>query len=283
MSLTVLTIVKDRTSHLEKLIEGVRSSHVRPDHLVIADMGKVKAEIDVSDLPVRHIHWPASGLPLAAARNLAASHATTDKLVFLDVDCIPSTGLLGLLDEVSNQVTGLICAPVRYLPRGFALHGQWSESSLLAQGVEHPVRRFPKHGYRIEVNRGLFWSLVFAIDRLQFEALGGFDEAYDGYGAEDTDLSFRAGKAGIPLIFAGGACAFHQYHPVIDPPLQHFADIVRNATLFRRRWDVWPMDGWLSAFQALGLIRMSARHIEVLRLPTVIEIADATRKNDAPF
>jgi N-acetylglucosaminyl-diphospho-decaprenol L-rhamnosyltransferase len=52
----------------------------------------------------------------------------------------------------------------------------------------------------------------------------------------------------------GGATAFHQYHPVEDPPLGHLDDILRNAAVFRQRWGWWPMQGWLAAFEQRGLI-----------------------------
>jgi hypothetical protein len=40
---------------------------------------------------------------------------------------------------------------------------------------------------------------------------------------------------------------------VSDPPVEHLADIVRNANRFRERWGWFPMRGWLDAFAARGL------------------------------
>jgi hypothetical protein len=57
----------------------------------------------------------------------------------------------------------------------------------------------------------------------------------------------------VELCWLGGAPAYHQYHPVQDPPVQHLHDILRNAALFHRRWGEWPMQGWLHAFAGLGL------------------------------
>jgi GT2 family glycosyltransferase len=127
----------------------------------------------------------------------------------------------------------------------------------------------------VEENAGLFWSLVFAIRSARFSALGGFDEAFTGYGAEDTDFGFRAKQAGLPLLFMGGAGAFHQHHDIFDPPVQHLADIVRNARLFYQRWKVWPMEGWLAAFKEMGLIARAGDMITLLRQPTIDEVAQA--------
>ena len=130
------------------------------------------------------------------------------------------------------------------------------------------MRAFPTTGVRGEDNPGLFWSLAFAIRRARFDALGGFDERFSGYGAEDTDFGFRAHAKDVPLLFVGGAIACHQYHTVFDPPVQHFADILRNAEQFRRIWGFWPMRGWLDAFAARGLIAVTDEELIVLRHPT---------------
>ncbi|RSU45239.1 hypothetical protein DAH51_28105 [Sphingobium yanoikuyae] len=132
--------------------------------------------------------------------------------------------------------------------------GSWEEADLLARGRAHPVRSFPARGVREERNAGLFWSLAFALRRSTFETLGGFDEGFSGYGAEDTDFGFRAAAAGHKLLFVGGAIACHQYHITYEPPVQHVADIVRNARHFHARWGRWPMEGWLADFERLGLV-----------------------------
>jgi GT2 family glycosyltransferase len=100
----------------------------------------------------------------------------------------------------------------------------------------------------------LFWSLSFAISRRAWQRVGGFDEAYVGYGAEDTDFGHRVVRAGLEHGCAGDARAYHQWHPVSSPPVEHLDDILRNASLFHARWGRWPMVGWLAAFAELGLL-----------------------------
>ena len=36
--------------------------------------------------------------------------------------------------------------------------------------------------------------------------------------------------------------------------MQHLESILRNATLFHRRWGEWPMPGWLEEFERQGLV-----------------------------
>lgn len=275
MTLSVLTIVKNRSSHLAQLIEGLRRSAVQPDELIIVDMASDPpvAAIDTS-FPIHIVRLDAPGLPLAAARNAAAQSASGDRFLFLDVDCIPMRALTGAMIECLADRDALVCAEILYLAPTEA-RGEWEEAELMLRAASHPVRLFPAEGVRQEDNAGLFWSLAFGIRREAFFELGGFDEAFTGYGAEDTDFGFRAREARLPLLFMGGAGAFHQYHDVYDPPLQHFNDIIRNAQLFRDRWNIWPMEGWLAAFETAGMIAWTGDMIISLRQPTALEIADA--------
>lgn len=279
MSISVLTIVRDRPEHLAQLVEGLRRSDVPPDELVIADMGSDPAVI-APDAPfsVRIVRVVENGLLLAAGRNAAACAAIGDYLLFLDVDCIPMRGLVAEMARQLRRKDALICAEVFYLGPTDA-RGPWSEESLTLSATTHPVRTFPARGVREEPNAGLFWSLVFGIRRTCFEDLGGFDDGYTGYGAEDTDFGFRARQAGVSLLFMGGPGAFHQHHDVLDPPLQHVEDIVRNAQRFRNRWQVWPMEGWLRAFSELGIVEWSEQSVRLVRPPDAKQLKQAMRRS----
>ena len=120
----------------------------------------------------------------------------------------------------------------------------------------HPARPIPPED---EVQRGgdhaLFWTLSFAVTAGTWRLLGGFCEDYVGYGGEDTDFGQVAARAGVELAWVGGAWAYHQHHATETPPVHHLTDILRNATLFHRRWGWWPMRGWLTAFAERGLAR----------------------------
>ena len=274
MSVSALTIVRNRRGHLHQLVEGLRRGERTPDELIVVDMSDAPVDVPSAGFPIRIDRFETEGLPLAAARNRAAAQARFDSLVFLDVDCIPLGACVRRLAEELALHDALLCADVRYLGPADA-RGPWTEGDLLARGQHHPVRAFPARGVRRETNAGLFWSLAFAIRRALFEALGGFDEGFTGYGAEDTDFGFRARDAGIDLLFVGGAIACHQYHDSHEPPVQHVADIVRNARFFRARWDRWPMEGWLAAFTDMGLVHWQDDRLDLIRLPTAVELASS--------
>jgi GT2 family glycosyltransferase len=205
--LSVLTLAKGRAGHLANLIEGLRRSDLPPDELVIVDMGGAPDELPETPFPVRRERIAGEGLPMAAARNRAASSARHDHLLFLDVDCIPAARLVAAMSETLGAHDALICPEVLYLGPEDA-RKVWREDDLIRRGAPHPVRPFPTSGLSTESNAGLFWSLAFGIRRNRFAALGGFDEAFTGYGAEDTDFGFRAKASGLPLLLMAGPGAF---------------------------------------------------------------------------
>ncbi|MEO7421924.1 MAG: galactosyltransferase-related protein [Ornithinibacter sp.] len=215
--------------------------------------------------PLRVVHVPRqdSHLPLARARNVGVSEAVAagcERLVLLDVDCIPSAGLVDryceVLGSVSTQDDGaprVLCGEVAYLP--LLPEGMKpSDPDRLGTARPHPARPvLATDAIQVEQDVTRFWSLSFAMTVPDWCTVGGFDEAYVGYGGEDTDYGQRLRSAGGQMLWVGGAGAFHQYHPVRFPPVQHLEDIVRNANLFAQRWGWWPMEGWLAEFAGAGL------------------------------
>lgn len=280
--ISVLTLVKGRHAHLTRLVEGLTRSDPPPGELVIVAMDEEPITLTPTTFPVRILTRPAATLPLAAARNLAAAAATQPNLLFLDVDCIPMQGLPATMSDLLDRHDALICPEIHYLPAG-AVQPGWTQAALLSRAVTHEARRFPSDGVTTAPHPGLFWSVAFGVRAARFASLGGFDERFTGYGAEDTDLAFRADRAGLDILLAGGPGAFHQHHPVFAPPLQHFDDILRNARLFHETWGIWPMDGWLDHFATIGLIARHGDQLTLRRKPTPTEIATARQPDHIVF
>ena len=282
-TLSALTLVRNRQAHLDRLVEGLMLSASPPDELIVVDMSDAPVRLPPLGFPVRVERLAGDALPLAAARNLAAALASGDILLFLDVDCIVSSAVCDRMQAVLAEHDAVICPEVLYLPAGAVRPGPLSEVDLSAAGRPHPVRPFPREGESPEGNPGLFWSLAFALRRSTFHRLGGFDETYVGYGAEDTDLGFRIAREGLPLLFAGGVPVFHQHHDGYNPPLQHFRALIANAKRFHAAWSIWPMDGWLRAMADLGLVDWSSDELTICRDPTPAEIAAAQKDPANPF
>jgi hypothetical protein len=102
----------------------------------------------------------------------------------------------------------------------------------------------------------LFWSLAFAVSPATHACIGGFDEGFVGYGAEDTDYGLRAARAGVGLWFVAGAWAYHQQHPPSAP--RDPGQLAANAQRFHDRWGFWPMPDVLERLTTQGVIDWSA-------------------------
>lgn len=255
----VVTITSDRDAHLHRQRMGLAAAP--PDLHVVVGMGGRPALPHVPGAPpVVLVEVPVAetGLPLAAARNAGATAAIAagaDVLVFLDVDCIPGPAMLRYYRGTAGAVLGpkILCGPVSYLPP--APPDGYPTTGLADLAPPHPARPAPSDGEVWPEQRWeLFWSLSFAVTAADWTTLGGFCEQYTGYGAEDTDFAFTAAAAGACLHWVGGATAFHQYHPPSRLSSARAAEIVRNATLFRRRHGWWPMSGWLAELDEAGLV-----------------------------
>ncbi len=278
IGVSVLTLLKGRRAHLDFLLQGLARMTPPPGELIVVDMAETPLTLPRLNFPARVESMPSAGLPLAAARNRAAKLARHGALCFLDVDCVVSRDSLAHALAALRRQDCVVAPDVRYLPAG-AMHPHWHEADLARVALPHPARHFPPLGEVREPHPGFLWSVAFLMRARSFYDLGGFDEIFRGYGAEDTDLGFRAALAGLPLIYVGGRPIFHQHHTLHWPPLPHFADIVRNSVMFYRRYEIWPMLDRLRAFEALGYIRREADQITILRYPTGPEIA-ATRQGD---
>lgn len=200
-----------------------------------------------------------SDLPVARCRNTGGDRAVesgADLIIFLDVDCMPGPDLGCRYAELPSDAVGV--GPVTYLPESA---GAPDPSELAELTDPHAARPFPEHGVRrLEADEfGMFWSLSFALHsdlwtRIRTD-FGGFDEQFTGYGAEDTDFGRRLLYRRVPVVLVAGAHAYHRWHPVSSPPVEHLQDLLRNGAHYAERWGEWPAPGWFEEFERRGLVR----------------------------
>ncbi|MDB9526752.1 glycosyltransferase family 2 protein [Oscillatoria sp. CS-180] len=279
-SLAIVVLVKNRQRHLVNLLRGVQQSTQSPTEVVVVHMNEpIQAPPDFfqGTYVGTMVHNSATALPLAAARNHGAVTAQGEHLIFLDVDCIPAPDLVkGYQTALTQRPEAIAMGGVCYLPR--SLPETWQYDDLRQWGQPHPARMYPAPDQLVPTDDyPLFWSLSFALMRSTWETIGGFDEQFQGYGAEDTDFAFAAKAADVPLVWAGGAEAYHQHHPHYSPPLQHFHDIVKNATAFYHKWGWWPMEKWLQQFVEAGYIHWTAiaDRIDIIAPPSAAAVMAA--------
>ncbi|WP_230482957.1 galactosyltransferase-related protein [Sphingomonas sp. Leaf21] len=282
--ISVVTLAGGRPDHLRNVVLGLSRQTLRPAELIVAVIQDETYDLPDAPFPVRQMRISGPRLPLAQARNAAAKAAIGDKLVFLDMDCIPTPTLLADYDRCLDEMDGLLMGEVMYLPGG-ATEGEWRYDDFAARAVRHSDRRGPPpEGIERCADYRCFWSLNFAMRRATFLATGGFDERYSGYGGEDTDFGKLVDRAGVPIAWIKGGLAYHQYHPHHMPPVHHIDSVVRNAELFEAKWGYRTMGHWLHAFRLMGLIDDTpGRPIRILRRPDADDLTLTGQQSHQPY
>jgi glycosyltransferase involved in cell wall biosynthesis len=175
-----------------------------------------------------HLWQEDHGFRAAAARNRAASQAGGDYLIFLDGDCVPRAGWLAAHRELSEagwMVAGNRILLSRELTQSVlaarepihAWTGQRWRAALASGGINRrwPFLRLPLGPLRKLGRRQ--WKRVrtcnLGLWRTDFERVNGFDETFEGWGYEDSDLAVRMINAGVQRkdgAFATGV--LHLWH-----------------------------------------------------------------------
>lgn len=272
-NISVCTIYAKRQLHLQNLVKGLMRSRMHPDELIIVCMDDDLPDLPTTPFKIRAttINTVNNYLPLAKARSKAAKIARGNNLIFLDVDCICHRDLVDIFNYHLKKEDALYQGSIRYLYLDWQ-KDSWTIESLEKQSSFHQLQGTEVTGKtKVSHPYELFWSLCFGIRKKTFLTLGGFDSRFVGYGGEDTDFAFTARSHNIHFHKIS-ALAYHQYHPAYNPPLNHLAEIVNNAQLFYRKWDILPMKKWLDRFVEMGYLKIVNNRIEIIRYPTDTEI-----------
>lgn len=301
LDVSIITTCYGRNRHLYNLLSSLAKGSLRPAEVIIvnddADPKRLaKYPLNIVQVPTSNHRdtIKKTGFDIGHNRNLGAAQASYDNLIFLDVDCIVATTFVEKLTEkLRAHSQALLMGQPCYLTRPLTdkeceqlYSGAMSDIALNALSVLNPYRHniithLSESEVDIKLERtqdyGAFWSLCFAINRIQFERIGGFDTHYVGYGSEDTDFAFMARAFDIHFYLTADV-VYHQQHSVYRPPLNHLSSIVVNANRFFEKWQHWPMSGWLESFATMHIIDWQAgqqQPITIRRQPTAAEIAAA--------
>ncbi len=273
--MAVITIVHGRHEHLRRQLRAIESLDPKPGLHVVVGMGDPALTEVLAREPsslTRYVEQPTQDrLPLAAARNMGVAEASArgvKAVALLDVDCIPAPSLVGdyaeALSSLDNQDgPAVVSGRVRYLPEGMT-EEEYTIPAMERRGNDNGLRVVPATDDLVRGEPTMLWSLNLGATVAHWQAVGGFDERYEGYGGEDTDFGQRLKRAGGDMWWTRNAGVFHQWHPVSRPPVEHVKDIVANANLFRDIWGWYPMEGWLEEFERRGLVRQDATGWQLL-------------------
>jgi glycosyltransferase involved in cell wall biosynthesis len=210
---------------------SVAAQRVLPDEVIVADDGSredtarvVHAFARDFPVPMRHAWQEDLGFRAARVRNLGIAASTGDYVIFLDGDMV-------LHPEFVADHHALI-RPGSYLLGGRLNASQAEAARLLTGSPPRFSLRMPfargsgelkrKHALRLPLlarwkasrrKGGVAMSCNLGVWRRDLETVNGFDDAYEGWGREDDDLTLRLRHAGVErrlLRYAG--LAIHLWH-----------------------------------------------------------------------
>lgn len=190
---------------------------------------KFKASVGIS---VQHLWQKHRGFRKCRILNEALRKSRGQILIFLDGDCIPHRDFVH--DHLKEQELG------RYLAGRRVELGEVFSNSITPQMVRsgffdrlsfpllasswrgdtefvHRAIRVPWKPLRYILKMSRVTDMKgcnYSVSRQSMEAINGFDEAYEGYGREDTDVELRLQNLGLKIkSLKGLAIQFHVWHP----------------------------------------------------------------------
>ena len=248
-SMAVVIATLGRPDPLERALESLRGSTVRPDEILVVDgdeggAARPVVERNAADLPVRHLQAPRG---LTRQRNAGLDAVTSDVVLFLDDDARvrPDTlqqvltayadpdvlGVTGRVVEPASNKVGGKSSRVRVLLRGRGRDGTFTAAGYPRRLVDESSTT------DIEFMQGAFMSA-----RSQVAREVRFDERLTGYAlAEDEDFSCRLARRGR-LRYLGTAAVDHDNAGFGGRDRRAFGhQVVRNRWyLFRKNFPLTP-------------------------------------------
>lgn len=154
-----------------------------------------------------------------AARNRGARVAEYDVLLFWDSDMVADSRVVEIHAALHAQRDAILVAGARR---------PWHKAYTTTFAKTMNPDRDQFDGKPLSCQE--VFSCNLSIRRSEFWSLGGFDESLRAF--EDTDLAYRAQRAGLTLVFARDAIGYHNHPMTLEQACQHQRRYQRHAALF---------------------------------------------------
>lgn len=195
-------------SETARAIASLRAQTRPPDQFVLVDNSGDGRHSGISGSEDVVYVDPGRNLGFAAGVNLAASHATGDRLLLLNPDSKAAPDCLGILDAALDSNPGAAVAGAQVLLPDGKVNAGDNPVHLSGIAWSGNFGRDPEAGNprpTLSVS-----GAAMLVDAACFRELGGFHPAIFMY-FEDTDFAWRSRIAGREVLFCPEARVTHDY------------------------------------------------------------------------
>lgn len=246
-SLTLIVSTYNWPEALELCLKSILQQTVMPDEVIIADDGSthatevlIKQYQQLFTVPLIHVWQEDTGFQLSKIRNKAIAKASKSYIVQIDGDLILEKHFIA--DHLAFSQTGTFVSGTRIQMSSALstklLTEQRIDVSIFSKGITNI-----SNGLRIPVLRDFFAKRYKSADityvrgcnmafwKTDLVKVNGYNEAFIGWGREDSELAVRLSNSGIKRrILKFGAAVFHIYHPEAQrQQLSENNDILKDA------------------------------------------------------
>ena len=241
MDISVIIPTYNARDILARTLEAVLAQDFPADRyeVIVLDDGSADGSEDLVrrlESPVRLTYQWRANLGRGAARNAGARLARSPVLLFLDADVRPSAGLLAAhaRHHLGHRWTGV---QGRTLQDPESLTSTFMRASNLLP--DFTIRR------RVALSPLHVITRNFSVTAEAFWEVGGFDEAFVGYGWEDIELALRLQQAGVGLQYEPEALGYHHHVQRLEDLLPKLRQAGEGAVYF---WQKHGRSRWLGFF-----------------------------------
>ncbi len=218
MKFSIVIATKDRAARLDAALTSlVLQGNAPPTEIIVVDNGSTDA---TRDIVTRHgVRYEFEPIPnRARARNRGLAAASGSHVLFVDDDVI--------------------------VPGGFvAVHARAHADFVFPRSVTGPIINVASESERpaptaANYSGAFFCTCNVSVRKSTLDAVGGFDEQFDLYGWEDTELGLRLRNYDVARYFAWDAYLWHIKPPrteTLEAALAKTFEKARMAARFVRK------------------------------------------------
>jgi len=230
-SLAVVISTYNRPDFLALVLDGYRQQTDHHFTLYIADDGSTRATKTLIEhitphfpVPIHHLWHEDDGFRKARIHNKAIQQITEDHVLLTDGDCIPLPGLVAAHRRAATQKHFISGSRV-------LLSKSWTEKLCQQTSIntDRSIVWWLKQRLHKHINRVLPLALAprlsspntqlegirgchLCCPREALQRINGFDENFEGWGREDSDLTARLLHAGLTRRNLRGQPVLHLWH-----------------------------------------------------------------------